>query len=153
MAAMAGGMPDEVYEGARAMVAAADPSDMSEPTLQMRGISMSHRDWQKANERRLSTRATWNTFFESYDVLLCPCAFVPAFPHDHSQDMHSRRLMVNGQERLYTAVLFWAGLTLNAYLPATVRTRRRHRGWTAGGSANCLTISGRQNDARAGANS
>jgi amidase len=101
------------------MVAAATPDDMSEPLLQMRGIAMDHREWMIQNEIRQHTRVAWETFFRDYDVLLCPCAHVPAFEHDHHPDMQARRIAVNGEERPYTDILKWAGLTLNAYLPAT----------------------------------
>jgi len=120
MAAMGGGMPQEVFDAASAMVAAADPDDMSQPLLQMRGIALSHRDWQHQNEKRLKIRAAWTDFFQDFDVLLCPCAMVSAFPHDHNPDMHARVLQVNGEQRPYMDVLSWAGLTLNAYLPVTV---------------------------------
>ena len=119
MAEMGGGMPNAVFEGASAMVAASDPADMSQPLLQMRGIALSHRDWLGQNEKRLKIRAAWTRFFQDFDVLLCPCAMVPAFPHDHNPDMHARVLQVNGQPRPYTDILGWAGLTLNAYLPVT----------------------------------
>lgn len=119
MAAMGGGMPDTVHDMAAKAVAAADPADMSEPLLQMRGISLSHKAWLKQNERRLHIQKIWGEFFEEYDVLLCPCAHVAAFPHDHVGSMESRRLQVNGQDRPYMELMRWAGLTLNAYLPAT----------------------------------
>lgn len=119
MAAMGGGLPQSVHDMAAEAVAAADPADMTEPLLQMRGISLSHKAWLKQNERRLRTQKRWEEFFEEYDVLLCPCAHVPAFPHDHTGSMDSRRLLVNGQERPYMELLRWAGLTLNTYLPAT----------------------------------
>jgi hypothetical protein len=111
--------PDSLYQAACAMVAEADAENMSEPLLQMRGIALSHRDWQRRNEGRLQTRAAWMDFFRDYDVLLCPCAHVPAFPHDHSPDMHLRSLQVNGAQRPYSEILAWAGLTLNGYLPIT----------------------------------
>jgi amidase len=85
----------------------------------MRGIALSHRGWLQQNEIRQRTRLAWASFFEDYDVLLCPCAHVPAFAHDHSADMQARRLEVNGELRPYTDILRWAGLTLNALLPAT----------------------------------
>lgn len=119
MAALGGDMPEQVRVMAREMVAAADPQDMSEPLLQMRGIAMDHQLWLSQNERRLRTRAVWERFFTDYDVLLCPCVHVPAFPHDHEPDMHARRLPVNGEPQPYTRLLRWAGLTLNAHLPAT----------------------------------
>jgi amidase len=119
LAVVGANMPDEVRQMAHDMVAAADPADMSEPLLQMRGISLSHRDWMAQNEIRQRTRVAWEAFFRDYDVLLCPCAHVPAFEHDHHPDMQTRRIAVNGEERPYTEIMKWAGLTLNAYLPAT----------------------------------
>ena len=119
-AVMAGTMPESVRAMAAEAVAAADPSDDSDAMLQLRGIALSHSAWQQENEIRLRTRAAWSRFFEDFDVLLCPCVHVPAFPHDHAPDMLQRRLMVDGAERPYIDLLRWAGLTLNAYLPATV---------------------------------
>ncbi|GAB5414243.1 MAG: amidase [Congregibacter sp.] len=112
-------MPNEVRQLAKDMVAAAAPEDMSEPLLQMRGVALDHRGWLEQNEKRQHTRAAWEDFFERYDVLLCPCAPVLAFPHDHTPDMQTRRLIINDSERPYTDITKWAGLTLNAYLPAT----------------------------------
>lgn len=119
-AAMGAGMPESVYEMACEAVANADPGDMSGALGQMRGIALSHRHWLKQNERRLRTRATWNAFFEDFDVLLCPCTHVPAFSHDHAPDMHGRSLVVNGEVRPYMDLVKWSGLALNSYLPASV---------------------------------
>lgn len=112
-------MPESVHSTAADMVAAADPGDMSEPLLQMRGIALSHREWLRQNEIRMHSRRAWAAFFRDHDVLLCPCAHVPAFPHDHSKDMLSRLLHVDGVARPYSEIMRWAGLTLNALLPAT----------------------------------
>ena len=120
MSVMGAGMPDEVFAAASEMVAAADKADMSEPLLQMRGVALSHRDWLRQNERRLKTREAWSGFFKQFDVLICPCAAVAAFPHDHEPQLTERKLLVNGEPRPYTDMLAWAGLSLNAYLPATV---------------------------------
>jgi amidase len=43
-----------------------------------------------------------------------------AIPHDHSQPMGARRIVVNGEERPYVDQLTWMGLAGAAYLPATV---------------------------------
>ncbi len=119
MAAMGGGMPEAVYDMMKAMADSSDPADMSLPVLQARGIAASHREWAKQMEKREHIRRAWAAFFQDYDVLLCPCAFTTAFPHDHNPDMHARRLTINGEERDYLDVLGWAGLTLNALLPIT----------------------------------
>ncbi len=120
MAVMAATLPEAVREMAAEAVAAADPADCGEAMLQMRGIALSHSAWLEQNEIRLRTREAWSRFFGEFDVLLCPCVHVPAFPHDHTPDMLQRSLVVNGATRPYTDLLRWAGLTVNAYLPATV---------------------------------
>jgi amidase len=112
-------MPESVHEMAAGMVAGGDADDRSDAMLQMRGIVMSHRDWLRQHELRQRTRVAWEAFFRDYDVLLCPCVHVPAFPHDHHPDFHGRSLTVNDQTRPYSELLRWAGLTLNAYLPST----------------------------------
>lgn len=119
MAVMAPGMPAKVREAAAEAVAGSDPEDMREPLLQMRGLSLSHGEWLRQREIREQTRAAWARFFEDWDVLICPCAPVPAFPHDHTPDLQQRRLQVNGESHPYTNLLRWAGLTLNALLPVT----------------------------------
>lgn len=120
MAVMAATLPEAVREMAAEAVVAADPADCGEAMLQMRGIALSHSAWLEQNEIRLRTREAWSRFFGEFDVLLCPCVHVPAFPHDHTPDMLQRSLVVNGATRPYTDLLRWAGLTVNAYLPATV---------------------------------
>lgn len=119
MAVMAPGMPAKVREAAAEAVAAADPEDMREPLLQMRGLSLSHSEWLRQQEIREHTRMAWACFFEDWDVLICPCAPVPAFPHDHRPNLQQRHLQVNGESRPYSNLLRWAGLTLNAGLPVT----------------------------------
>ncbi len=119
MAAMGGGMPDAVYNMMKELADTSDPADLSMPVLQARGIAASHREWTRQMEKREHIRRAWSEFFQQYDVLLCPCAFTTAFPHDHNPDMHARRLTINGDERPYLDVLGWAGLTLNALLPVT----------------------------------
>ena len=69
--------------------------------------------------KRLRLKSTWAEFFEGFDIVLCPCTFVTAFPHDQETSQMERTLTVNGEVRPYLDVLGWAGLTLNAELPAT----------------------------------
>ncbi|MEM8660935.1 MAG: amidase [Pseudomonadota bacterium] len=119
MSVLGAGMPKEVYNMMRDIAENAAPDDVSVPVLQARGIASSHGDWCREAEKREHIRQAWARFFQSFDVLLCPCANVTAFPHDHEPDMAARTLVVNGESRPYWEVLAWAGLTLNAYLPAT----------------------------------
>ena len=44
--------------------------------------TMLHRDWLRWNERRHELMAGWEAWFETFDLLLCPAASSPAFPHD-----------------------------------------------------------------------
>lgn len=118
-AAMGGGMPDAVFQMMKDISEASDPADISGNTLQARGIASSHRDWSRWYEKRQHLRAAWTRFFTDYDVLLCPCAHLTAFPHDHTPDMSARKHTVNGEEREYMDILFWSGVTLNCGLPAT----------------------------------
>ena len=86
----------------------------------LRAGTMRHRDWLLLHERRTRLRWAWREFFDGFDVLLCPIACIPAFPHDQQRDMDARRITVNGEARGYWEQLFWAGLTGVALLPATV---------------------------------
>ncbi len=118
-AAMGGGMPDAVFSAMSDVLANTAENDMSDGAIMARGIAGPHRLFARENEKRLLFRKTWSEFFKDYHAVLCPCAFVTAFPHDHSPDQSARVLICNGEERPYFDVLFYAGLTLNAYLPAT----------------------------------
>ena len=82
--------------------------------------TMLHRDWLRWNERRYRLMAGWEAWFESYDLLLCPAASSPAFPHDHAGERHDRMIMVNGREQPVVDQLFWAGYPCGCYLPSTV---------------------------------
>ena len=86
----------------------------------LRAGTMHHREWILTHERRTRIRWAWREFFDRFDVLLCPIACIPAFPHDQQRDMDARRITVNGEIREYWDQLFWAGLTGVAFLPATV---------------------------------
>ena len=66
-------------------------------------------------------RETWAVFFKEYDLLLCPTASITAFPHDHSEDILSRKLEVNNEVRSYfNTAAAWTGLTGMVHLPSTI---------------------------------
>ncbi len=119
MAAMGAGMPTGVFNMMKEIAGNADPADISPATVQARGISSSHYEWVHRIEKRAHLRAAWASFFEDYDVLLCPCVHLTAFAHDHQPDMFARTHTVNGESRDYLDLLMWPGITLNALLPAT----------------------------------
>lgn len=87
-----------------------------------------HRDWLAVHERRERLRATLERFFRDHDVLLMPVNPVPAFPHDHSEDLMARTVLVNGAPRWYWEQLAWIALATMAYLPATVAPLGLSRG-------------------------
>ncbi len=82
--------------------------------------TMLHRDWLRWNERRYKLMAGWEAWFETYDLLLCPAASSPAFPHDQAGERHDRTIRVNGEMQPVVDQLFWAGYPCGYYLPSTV---------------------------------
>ena len=118
-AAIGGSMPESVFEAMAEAMLSLNPDDHSDAAIMARAIGGPHRAWAREYERREAWRRIWAEFFEDFDVLLCPCAFLPAFPHDHDPNIDARRLECNGEQRPYWDVLFYAGLTLNGKLPAT----------------------------------
>ena len=81
---------------------------------------MGHRDWLRWNDRRHGLNAGWETFFQDFDLMLCPAASSDAFPHDHEGERHDRLIEVNGKMVPVTDQLFWAGYFGVSYLPGTV---------------------------------
>jgi amidase len=117
-AVVAYGLPPKVRARIQAQAARFSPGDLSHQALQARGARMTPGLYQQLSQRRLTLKRQWARFFGSYDVLLCPPAPVAAIPHDHSPDIHARRLTVNGAPRPYLDFLIWASLATGADLPA-----------------------------------
>jgi amidase len=95
------------------------PDDESYHARMTRANVASHRDWLAANEARHQMRWRWAEFFREWDLLLCPVAAGPAFPHDHEGERYQRSVEVNGHRVPTTDQLFWAGYSGMAYLPST----------------------------------
>lgn len=122
-ATMGRGLPEKVFTGMlrQAETAAPDAATADDyPSIFALGATQRHAQWLGLNERRQHLRAAWQTLFRDIDVLLCPVIHTRPFPHDHTQPMAERRLVVNGEDRPYMDVLVWAGLIGVAYLPSTV---------------------------------
>ena len=111
-------LSDEEYARVAAAVAALAPGDTSRRAQLMRSAAMSHRDWLRLNHEREQRRYVWRAFFEQWDVLICPVYATPAFPHDHGP-VGRRTLDVDGVARPYHESMFWTGLPIASYLPAT----------------------------------
>ncbi len=71
-------------------------------------------------ERQKKQQAKWAAFFEHYDVLLAPVSLTVAFPHDHTEPLINRQLLVNGKKRSYTHNTIWTAMAIVSGLPATV---------------------------------
>jgi amidase len=117
-AVVAYGLPPKVRARIQAQAARFSPNDLSHQALQARGARMTPGLYQQVQQRRLALKRQWARFFQSYDVLLCPCAPVAALKHDHLPDFHARRLDIDGAERPYLDFLLWASLATGADLPA-----------------------------------
>ena len=103
----------------RKLLDSSEPDDDSFPVRQARSALIPHKDWLSANERRYRIGAKWHEFFRDYDVLLCPTTVTSAFEHNPNPNFFFRKLIVNGDTRPYFDLMVWAGLAINAQLPAT----------------------------------
>jgi len=115
-AALAGGFSRDEVEALAAKAAQAGEGR----ALAARYTSQRHREWLSANERRLQLRARWHEFFRDYDAVLAPVLPTTAIPHDHSEPVSRRTIIVNGEERNYQEQFIWMGLAGASFLPATV---------------------------------
>ncbi len=99
---------------------ALDRADDSDRARSLRYSTTRYRELAVAENARDLLRWAWHEFFGRYDVLLAPITMTPAFPHDHSEPQTRRTVSVNGTDVPYLDQLFWAGLAIASYLPATV---------------------------------
>ena len=117
--AMGGRESDEKFAANLQAAKKLDPKDDSAGARVIRGATLHHRDWLALNEERTKLRWAWHEWFKTYDLMLLPV--FPLAPHLHMHDMPSdvRTYQVNGRTVTHANLLFWAGLTGVAYLPAT----------------------------------
>src|SRR5262249_34313118 len=101
--------PAEEFRRMQELAAALPDSEKGSAAQMVRGVVSTHRDWLGLNMRRHRLRLAWDAFFDDYDLLLCPVAASPAFPHDHSPDRVARTIMVNNKKVPAFDQLFWAG--------------------------------------------
>ena len=119
-AVIATGFPQPVLDDMQQLLKNSAFDDKDPRVRQARGALISHKDWLSINERRLRTKAMWDEFFHSYDVLLCPVTFTTAFAHDHNPDLLGRYITVDGEKRNYSEITVWPSLATISQLPATV---------------------------------
>jgi amidase len=80
----------------------------------------SHASWMKLDTARRMACAAWATFFEDYDVVICPAAPGTAMLHDMEKDWHERNLRVGGKPISVGQATMWGALATLGNLPATV---------------------------------
>ncbi len=119
-AATSGRQTDEDFRRNVEQARTLAPDDESYPARMARANVLSHRDWLAADEARHQMRLKWAEFFEEFDLLLCPAASGPAFPHNHEGERWERMLDINGKRQPSTDQMFWAGFSCLVYLPSTV---------------------------------
>jgi len=113
-------LPADLFESYRRQAEQLPERDQSYLASTLRAVVQTHRSWFLAHQKRMALRKQWGTFFQNFDVLLCPVAATAAFPHDQQTERPFRQIQVNGRLENYNDQLFWAGLASVAYLPATV---------------------------------
>jgi amidase len=97
-----------------------DPKDRSHGAAQLRGSTMTHRDWMLLENERLRIRDLWETFFSEHDLLLCPPAADVAFPQNEQGRRWERMIEVDGVAMPDVEQLIWMGFANMGNLPATV---------------------------------
>ncbi|MDC1457394.1 amidase [Burkholderiaceae bacterium] len=110
----------EDFAAHTARALAAPPDDWSYKTVVDRGVSISHHEWLKLNEKRYEMMQAWDAWFNDFDLLLCPTAASTAFVHDHVGVRADRTIAINGKQEPVVDQLFWAGYPNMAFLPSTV---------------------------------
>jgi amidase len=111
---------DDEYAAARTEAARWPADSRAYEAWHWRAITLSHRDWVAYDQRRARLRQQWAAFFQSWDLLVCPVACSPAFPHNQHGQRWQRMVDVNGRPQPSTQSLFWAGYPGLCGLPATV---------------------------------
>ncbi len=119
-AAMSAQQPEEVFKAMLEKRKNLSDDDLSDVARLTRASALNHREWFEANEKRTRLRWEWHEFFKDYDVVLAPVAPTCAFAHDQNPKISERILTINGLNRPYNDLFFWAGLSCVSYLPSTV---------------------------------
>jgi len=97
-------------------------SNDADPTMAMRAraSTIRHRDWLLMSEQRELRRRNWDRFFNDYDIVLAPTAFIAAFEHIDGGNLYARTLEGDGTTRPYADLIAWTTQFGYVYLPATV---------------------------------
>ncbi len=109
---------DTQFAAIAARAGAFSPADRGYDALMHRGLSIAHRDWLVANDRREELRHGWRRFFSTYDALICPVTTTAAFPHKIGVPKIEQFFDVDGTMRTAADNYYWIGIPALSYLPA-----------------------------------
>ncbi len=96
-----------------------DPNDRSIAANMIRYSVQAHGTWAENNNKRFLIRQKWQSFFNDWDIVICPQTATTAFPQDQGEYLE-RELMVDNVAQDYFQQVFWSGLVTVAHLPSTV---------------------------------
>ena len=113
-------MPDDQYHEVRSAAEKIPAADQSLVAELMRGALLSARELFRFDFARQGLQQRWRVLFQNFDVVVCPPAATPAFPHDHTEPPEHRKIVVDGEEFPYDHLLVWADPATTCGLPATV---------------------------------
>lgn len=113
-------VPEEGYLSLVERATSASLDDDSPPVRWARNITQGVRAFKMAEQQRDRMKAAWAEFFTRYDALLCPTMPTPAFPHDHTPDVDSRRIPFNEETIPYGDQYAWLQAIGAVHLPAVV---------------------------------
>jgi amidase len=94
------------------------PDPVARPTeLLAAGLTLRHRDWLAANERRWGFAARLAEVFADADAIICPAAPSPA-PLLGSERLDRRRQCLGGRDQPALLQTYWAAIASSLHLPA-----------------------------------
>ena len=82
---LSAGMPDDQYQEMRSAAEKIPAADQSLVAELMRGALLSARELFRFDYARQGLQQRWRVLFQNFDVVVCPPAATPAFPHDHTE--------------------------------------------------------------------
>jgi amidase len=119
------GMPEELLALTERVAVERKEAPRSYPARIARAVRLSRTEMAALLDQQQVLCRQWRTFFERYDVLLCPVMPTVAFRHDQSGDgpghiaQYDRTVLVNDRRVPYLHNMQWPGLVTVANLPAT----------------------------------
>ena len=78
---------------------------------------LTHADFLRLSREQERLDRDWASWFERFDLMLCPVVASAAFRHDHGEDMIARTIEIDGKPRPYLDSARWTGLTGGPRLP------------------------------------